>query len=67
MSELILGAIILVLVMVIFVLLKIQSDLVNKLMSRDYAEYSRSKVLEEQVRKELEVIKNQNIGELERM
>ena len=67
MAELILGAISLVLVIVIFVLLKIQSDLVNKLMSRNYEEYSRAKVLEEQVRKELDAIKNNSIPEIERM
>lgn len=68
MVEYILGATILLLAGIIFIQLKVQSDLVNKLMSRDYSEYSRAKVLEEQVKKEIEIIKSQTNGiELERM
>ena len=67
MTDIILGLVILVLVAVIFVLLKIISDLVNKLMSRDFSDYSRAKVLEEQVKRELDALKNTPGIEIERM
>lgn len=66
MDAIILGGVILVLIVFILILLKIISDLVNKLMSRDYADYTRAKVLEDEVKKEIEIIKKTAIGETER-
>lgn len=66
METLILAGVIATLLVFILVLLKFIGDLTNKLMSRDYTDYSRAKVLEDEVKKEIEVIKKSGVAEIER-
>lgn len=47
------------------ILMKKVNELINKLMSRDYQDYTRAKILETQVKAELENIKD-NAPETER-
>lgn len=66
MTELILGGVILTLIIFIICLLKFISDLTNKVMSRDFSDYARAKILEDEVRQEIELIKKHSIDETER-
>ena len=52
--EIALGLVIILLFALVFIQFKVIGDLVDKLMSRDYSDYSKAKVLEEQVKKEIE-------------
>lgn len=65
--EIALGLVIILLFALVFIQFKVIGDLVDKLMSRDYSDYSKAKVLEDQVKKEIEIIKQTPGPEFERI